>query len=57
MNSFVSVIRGTVKSVVKIDGPPEDAGADNLAVYKYRILSNRKLKVNLKSKNNRVLYD
>ncbi|XP_071177238.1 uncharacterized protein [Mytilus edulis] len=38
------VIRGTVKSVVKIDGPPEDAGADNLAVYKYRIFSNRKLK-------------
>lgn len=38
------VIRGTVNSVIKIDGPPEDEGADNFAVYKYSILIIRKLK-------------
>ncbi|XP_052075450.1 uncharacterized protein LOC127712890 [Mytilus californianus] len=38
------VIRGTVISVIKIDGPPEDEGADNFAVYKYTILIIRKLK-------------
>ncbi|XP_071177240.1 uncharacterized protein [Mytilus edulis] len=38
------VIHAMVNSVNRIDGPPDDAGTDNLAVYKYDILVMKKLK-------------
>lgn len=39
-----SVIHGTVKSVMKIKGPPGDV-SDNFAVYKYSMQVIHKLKV------------